>query len=349
MIVNRPKNLQEIQHYKTLANLPFSPDFSVLPKILNFDITVLDGLKPITSDIAKLCPSGIPLQPSQEVINYYRKQQIKFQMIFVIANCYDFRCVDGIIRGKPYSISLMPASKRGKLQEQDIDFFKNFSLEKILEEEWVYINFDPFQGKWDFFGSFSTFFNAQNKIDVYPDSIGFVIGVYFLANKYNKRDILLPDIVTADARTRRKYCNYRIKRYYSLFKNLKPRKLWGADSPIELFLIQALANEKFFPKIQTSIFKDGSIYANFYDMIRAYDVKEEHHLVTSADLYFEQEKLAIFCDSKQYHSSDQAQEKDEKIEAKLGSLGITSLRIQGTDIVHDLPKCVQRIKQMLPQ
>ena len=36
--------------------------------------------------------------------------------------------------------------------------------------------------------------------------------------------------------TREKFLKYRIKRYFKTFSNQKPRKIWGADSPIELFL-----------------------------------------------------------------------------------------------------------------
>ncbi|MBW4630522.1 MAG: endonuclease domain-containing protein [Iphinoe sp. HA4291-MV1] len=347
MIVNRPLILEEIPYYKKLPRLPFAPNFSALPEVLKVDVLTLDGIEPITLDIAKLYPSGIPLQPSQKAIDYYLKQEIKFQMVFVVANFYDLRCVDGILQGRPYSISLIPASKRGRPQEISPAFFKNFSIEKIFEQEPIYLNFNPFKGEWDLFGSFGTFFNSQSKLDIYTDSIGFIIGIYFLANKYSKRDILLTDIVSADNQTRRKYRDYRIKRYYTPFSKPELRKLWGADSPIELFLIHALANRGLFPKIQTSIFRDGSVYANFYDMVSAFNVKEEHHLITAADLYFEQEKLAVFCDSKQYHSSDEAKRKDKNISDKLTTLGITSLRISGSDIVHDLLKCVAQIEEQL--
>lgn len=347
MIVNRPSFLEEVPYYRQLPKLPFAPDFSVLPEVLNFDIVALDGLEPITIQVAQMHPSGMPLQPSQELLNYYEKQDIRFQMMFVVANFYDLRCVDGIIYGKPYSISLMPASKRGKVQELSPAFFKNFSIEKALEMEPVYLGFNPFKGQYGLFGDFSSLFNSQDQMKIYTDSIGFIVGLYFLANKHNKRDIALTDIASADNRTRRKYRDYRIKRYYTPFSKPEPRRIWGADSPIELFLIHALAYSGLLPEIQTSIFKDGSVYANFYEMVSSFNVKEEHHLITAADLYFAHEKLAIFCDSRQYHSSDEARRKDENISAKLAEIGITALRIQGVDIVHDLPGCVEQIKSQL--
>ena len=350
MIVNRPSLLEEIPYYTRLPKLPFAPDFSGLPEVLNFDIVVLDGLEPITVQVAQMHPDGIPLQPSQELLDYYVRQDIKFQMVFVVANFYDLRCVDSVIYGRPYSVSLMPASRRGNVQEMSAAFFKNFSIEKALEMKPVYLDFNPFKGSYSLFGGFSSFFNSQDGLETYTDSIGFIIGLiglYFLANKHNKRDIALTDITSVDHRTRRKYRDYRIKRYYTPFSKPEPRKIWGADSSIELFLIHALAHNGLFPKIQTSIFKDGSVYANFYDMVSSFNVKEEHHLITSADLYFEHEKLAIFCDSRQYHSSSEARSKDENISARLAELGIAALRIQGVDIVNDLSGCVEQIKKQL--
>lgn len=347
MIVNRPLVLEKIPYYKQLPRLPFAANLSVLPEILNMDILALDGLEPITLDIGRFYPDGIPLQPSQEVINYYLKQDIKFQMIFIVANFYDLRCVNNIIQGRPYSISLIPSSKRGKLQEMSAAFFQDFSVAKVLEQKPVYLNFDSFKGTWDLFGNLESMFNSHSKLEIYTDSIGFIIGVYFLANKYNKRDVCLTDIASADIHTRREYRNYRIKRYYTPFSKLEVRKLWGADSPIELFLIQALANKGIFPKIQTSIFRDGSVYANFYDMVSSFNVKKEHHLITASDLYFEREKLAVFCDSEQYHSTDEAKRKDAKISERLATLGINSLRIRGADIAQDLPKCISQIEDCL--
>jgi len=347
MIVNRPLILEAIPYYKQLPKLPFAPDFSVLPEILNFDIVALDGLEPITVQVTQLCPSGIPLQPSQKVLDYYAQQNIQFQIVFIVANFYDLRCLDNIVYGRPYSISLMPASKKGKVQEVSTAFFKNFSIEKALEMEPVYLDFNPFKGQYGLFGSFNSFFTSRDELETYTDSIGFVIGLYFLANKHNKREIALTDIISADHRTRRKYRDYRIKRYHTPFSKPEPRRIWGADSPIELFLIHALAHNELFPKIQTSIFKDGSVYASFYDMVSSFNIKEDHHLITAADLYFDREKLAVFCDSRQYHSSSEAKIKDDKISAKLADLGITALRIQGVDIVRDLPGCVEQIKKQL--
>jgi len=125
----------------------------------------------------------------------------------------------------------------------------------------VYLGFNPFKGQYGLFGDFSSLFNSQDQMKIYTDSIGFIVGLYFLANKHNKRDIALTDIASADNRTRRKYRDYRIKRYYTPFSKPEPRRIWGADSPIELFLIHALAYSGLLPEIQTSIFKDGSVYA----------------------------------------------------------------------------------------
>jgi hypothetical protein len=154
-------------------------------------------------------------------------------------------------------------------------------------------------------------------------------------------------MISADQAIQRAYHKYRVQRYYTPFTKVRPRKLWGADSPIELFLVQALAHEELFPVIQTLVFKDGAVYPNFYEMVAALDLKKGDHLITEVDLYFEEARLAVFCDSSLYHSSEEAKTKDEAISSKLLALGIRSLRLTGAEIVNDLPSCVTQVKDAL--
>ena len=89
---------------------------------------------------------------------------------------------------------------------------------------------------------------------------------------------------------------------------------------------------------------------SFQTLAQEYDKLQEKYKSLAADYYdlhFEHEKLAIFCDSRQYHSSSEARSKDENISARLAELGIAALRIQGVDIVNDLSGCVEQIKKQL--
>lgn len=349
MIVNRPVELEKIPYYNFLPNKPIAFDHSSLPEILRFDLFELSGLLPITLDISNLCPEGIITEhPSEAVIDYYKKHNINFQMIFVVANIYDIRDADEIITAKPYSICLVPASYRGQPDEMDIAKATLLELDRLTDQSFMYLEFDSFKKNCSLFGNAGTFLGPSGDgLNIYTDSVGFVIGVYLLASRFEKTEILLSNIISAKRYLQKKYSQYRIKRYFTQFKNLKPRKLWGTDSPIELFLIQALAQEGLFPDIQTLIFKDGTIFPNFYEMVNSLKLKNQGHLITEPDLYFKQQRLAIFCDSKEYHSSPEARAKDRKIDSKLEALGITSLRLPGNEIVNNLMGCVEQIKDQL--
>jgi len=211
-------------------------------------------------------------------------------------------------------------------QPDEIDIVKAtfLELDRLTDQSFMYLEFDSFKENCSLFGNARTFLgSSKDGLDIHTDSVGFVIGVYLLANQFEKTEILLSNIISAKRRLQKEYNKYRINRYFSLFKNLKPRKLWGPDSPIELFLIQALAQEGLFPDIQTLIFKDGTIFPNFYEMVNSLNLKNRGRLITEPDLYFTEQRLAIFCDSNEFHSSPEAKAKDRKIDSKLETLDIT--------------------------
>ena len=66
------------------------------------------------------------------------------------------------------------------------------------------------------------------------------------------------------------------------------------------------------------------------------------NMVTEADFYFPDKKLAVFCDSKKHHTSEEAIKKDKAIDVKLEALGITSLRISGVDIAKSPFDCASK-------
>lgn len=82
---------------------------------------------------------------------------------------------------------------------------------------------------------------------------------------------------------------------------------------------------------------------NYYQMVESNIFIKGDELVTAADFYFPEKKLAIFCDSIKYHTRTSNRNKDKLIDDKLNDLGIKSLRISGKDIVNNLKSCVDRI------
>ena len=65
------------------------------------------------------------------------------------------------------------------------------------------------------------------------------------------------------------------------------------------------------------------------------------------DLAFENQKLAIECDGKPYHSSPNAKARDKRKDAYLRSQGWKILRFSGTRILLDIKGILQRIENEL--
>jgi len=308
---------------------------------------MLGGLMPVTRQIAELSPEGIDVQPTEEVINYYCANGSRFLMVSVVANCCVFRKEDSLIRGYPYSVSLFPASKRDELDYVDVRFAASFDLESMPTRDCIYLNYDPFCGDWGLFGPYGLLAGKDGVNLCFTDMIGFVMGTYFLADCFNREDILLPNMADAPHTIQKKYRNIRIKRYFSPFNDLRPRRIWGVDSPIELFLMQGLVARGLFPIPQYLIYEDGRAYPSLHDILLDDSFDADQSLITEADFCFPKNRLAIFCDSGKYHRGRKAQQKDKKITEALEKLGYSVLRIPGSSIAVDVNAAVDLVAEKL--
>jgi hypothetical protein len=349
MIENRPAELNSLPYYQFLPSLPTSTELVQLPEALRLDLMQMCGILPITRQVSEACPNGLHDEPRSEEIAYYMKQKIEFQLIFVVANLFNYRLQDGTLCAYPYSISLIPASKRNKPQIVSAQSALRINLSNV--DECIYLRFNPFNGTYGLFGSLNIFIDTKvGGIKTYTDSIGFVVEKFYLAMQFNKRDVLDQGIPKIENKQVRKwFWNYRIKQYYTPFNKVLPRKIWGLDSPIELFLAQAMAKFGLLPTIQTLVFRDGTIYPNFYEMTTFPGRIREERLLTSADFYFSDKKLAVFCDSEQHHSSAEKVAKDKQISESLKILGITPLRLRGRDIQNSPFSCAEIVARTYEQ
>ena len=122
----------------------------------------------------------------------------------------------------------------------------------------------------------------------------------------------------------------------------------GCDSPIELFLLQAMCQIGLHPKIQMLIFPDGSAFPSLQSMWeRGIRTGRLSKIITEADFFFEDEKVAIFCDSVAHHTSAEDRAKDSAIDTKLGRIGIRSFRVSGKDIAISPVSCAAKIKEFI--
>jgi very-short-patch-repair endonuclease len=102
------------------------------------------------------------------------------------------------------------------------------------------------------------------------------------------------------------------------------------------------------PKIQMNIFSDGTTFPSLQSMWESGKrTKALSNMITEADFYFDEQRVAIFCDSIAHHSSDEAISKDKAIDEKLKKIGIRSIRISGPEIVASPLKCAKRIREFI--
>ncbi len=341
LINNRPQQLFQIPHYKKLPKEGFYFEYQPIPGYLNMDLFSLIGIAPKTADLLEATGQhGFFPNPSKAEIEFYAKKGTKFQMVSVVANVHTIKKdPDGNFAAYPYCVSFVPGPKRGIPEIVTIEKIARLDLDKIDWRKYVYTDLSPFKPVMEgFFADFSIFANSES----FTDTIGFVLETFFLPMDIDYTNVAMPGPNNVSVEIGEKYNKYRRKRYYKPFTDITPRKIWGCDSPIELFLIQGLAARNLFPIIQTSIFKNGQVYDNFYHMMQESDFIKGDELITEVDLYFPDKKLAIFCDSI-FHRGGKNQLKDQQINEQLQALGIRILRLEGKMIINELTKALDLV------
>lgn len=348
MIQNRPeflkKNLKYYNHFPKQKD--FDIDFLHIPALLNLDFHSLNGLLPLTKSRYEFItkydkPPVIFVNPTDEEYEYYESIGVKeFQAIGIVFNFYAIEdCPDGSLKGLPYNISLLPMTENGKIDTWGIDLLKQMNVEELSQDNnLVFTEFNPFQSWKKGIGlTYELFSNIG--YDGYTDTVGFNWGMYFLSPIYDKKEIIFPENTNFSPIINAKYRKFKANLYFKNFTNSQPRRIFGCDSPIELFLLQGMYLASLKPVIQTNIFKTGDIIANYFQMQNSPIWIGQDQLITQADFYFPEKQLAIFCDGSDFHDI----EKDKKINKSLEKLGVKYLRFSGKQISEELEKVVEII------
>lgn len=344
-IDNRPQELFELPYYKELPEKPVKIEMEgAIGDFLAYDIFDLDGVQPLELRHMDANNGLVNVDPSDISIELYKKEGVQFQLVFVVVNGYGFKEVNGVLVGKPYNISLQSASKRGELSLVSPEWIEKIDLAKLDQTPRLYKGFNPFLGAYGL-----PILGAVDYSNIESDMLGFVHNMYALAIPFKHREVLSPGIphLQENAKVRRDYEKYRKNRYFKPFKKIKPRRIWGCDSPIELFLLQALDSIGLNPEMQTIICEDGFTVPTFHKLWENQKSRRRLKTITEADFYFADKKLAVFCDSIAHHSSPEAIKKDAAIDAKLNKIGIHSLRICGRDITKSPLECANRVNEKL--
>jgi very-short-patch-repair endonuclease len=344
MILNRPPLLSKIPHYSALPTADIAVDFSALPPLLKLDLDTLSGVQPITRATAEAAGGTLRDNVSHGEATLHRRRAARFQLVLLVLNVFALKeQPDGTLVGRPYAISLLPASKRGAAQEVGLEWVEKFSLEPSPFTGKGYLGFDPFSGERGLFGDIALLRSFGGTSKVHPDEFGFVTGGYLLTSLIEGDDPLLPDAGMLSKEANARYVKHRARKYFKRFTSDRPRRVWGLESPIELFLAQGLAGLGLYPEFQTLFLSDGAVFPSYYHMLDDPQMRRQLDAITAADLYFPDQKLAVFCDSTRFHRGRQHQSKDDAITRKLTGFGINVLRIPGSTIVGDLSSAVARV------
>lgn len=340
MFDNRPAYLTADPAYSRLPELPLALDLDPVPDLIKLSLLHLGGVQPITGAMVAAAGGVLEDAPSEGEIELFRAAGTRFQTVMVVVNVAAFRIVDGVSVGTPYAVSLVPADKRGIVSEVGIDFVEKVNLEAHLQQrEPVFLDLNPFTGAWGMWGDISLLDPPRAG---WPDGIGLVTDMFYLQRDFDPDDVLMPDLGLPRGRAARRYRRHRSRKLYAPFDILEARRIWGADSPIELFLLQGLLREGLSPELQILLYEDGSVFPSFYDLMVA-EMVDEPGLITEADMYFPDRRVAVFCDSRQHHRGRRARERDRAIDERLRAVGVTPVRVSGPAIVNDLEAAVRMV------
>jgi hypothetical protein len=345
MIRNRPETLLADPDYGVLLPPPYQLDWSSTPELTKFSLLALGGIQPLTGDMAAAADGLLSDKPTPGEIELFRQRRTKFQLVSVVANCIVIGVADNVPVLKPYSITVLPSSKRGEVTHSDIEFVAAVSGSAALEMDSAYIGYDPFVGEWAFRGEVGLVVGDKPRPG-FMDEVGLVTDYYFLATDYDENDVAMVPLDMDNEELRRRYFKHRTKLLFTPFERLQPRRVWGVESPIELFLLQELSRRGRYPQPQVMIMEDGSTFGSFYELWRDLEAHHTNGLISEVDLFFPEQKVAVFCDGA-HHRRRKQREKDLAIVAALEAVGIRSVRIPGRDIMRSLVQSADRVIELL--
>lgn len=305
-----------------------STNFGTVPDTIGVCLEYLGGVQPVTAPMAELTNGELRDEPSPQEIEYFKAKGTQFQLIQVVLNLVYWKKDNDTVFGLPYSISLIPSSKRGSVTHSTIELVAKAGVSGMSKQS-AYKGFNPFTGEWSLWSRVENFVGSG---DVYFDEIGVVYDYFFLATNYDDEDVL--DIGDPNWPWFERFNKKRNKQFFKPFEEVKPRRVWGVESPIELFLLEELVSRKLVPQVQMMIMPDGTLFPSFYDALEAMPEGVEPSL-TEADFFFLDQKVAVFCDGA-HHRRSRQRKRDAKIDASMIDLGITPIRISGSDIMENL-------------
>lgn len=344
MIKDRPDTLLADPCYREGLGPPYALDWRAVPELVRASMLDLGGIQPVTRAMAEAAGGALLDTPSEGEIALFRERGTQFQMISVIASTLAIARESDFSTVTPFALSLLPASKRGAVSIVGIDYIAAIEGgEKWREAGPGYAGYDPFSGEWGLYGPLGLVAGNGKQ---FLDQVGIVVETYFLATDFEPDEVVMVDIGMPTEKLTHKYRRKRMELLFRPFQRVEARRIWGAETPIELFLMQELARHGIFGVPQMLIMEDGGLFPSWYHLWQDLEFRHAPGLISEVDLYFADERVAVFCDGA-HHQRAKQRVKDAAIEEKLAKLGITAVRVSGAMINRDLEAAGAIVRQAL--
>ena len=333
MIRNRPEVHAAIENYRGLPKPPYRVDIEKIPDLVRSMLFPIRHVEPLTTDALPYTGEFLGDFPEKEEFAYYKKLGAKFQLVFVVINSI-YVCDEGEARLMyPYSISLIPASKRHVVEESSADFVEMMVDNEMLRRETAYLHLDPFVGEWGFWSDLGLIADMGQE-NAFTDELGLVFDYFYLRTEVPLDEVVQPSIEIEGDRQRR-YLKHRSRLLYTPFRFLQSRRVWGVENGLELFVLHELVRRGApFPTIQARIYADAT-FPTLYHAWVDWDDEKDAKFISEVDFLFEEQRVAVFCDGAR-HRKKKIIERDVRIDQNLKSAGYRVIRLSSRDILRDV-------------
>ena len=331
-----------IDHYSGLPDPPYQIKLEVIPDLVKLSLFPIRHVEPLTSTIIHFAGDVVENTPNNLEWNIYEKCGAHFQLIFVVINSFYAGRESATSQLHPYSISLIPASKRGKVEICKLPFVKSMVGSAMFREGAAYMGLDPFVGDWQCFsdvGLLASLGASQG----FTDEMGLVYDYFFLNIDVKRDDIVQPGLDMPPERLRR-YLKHRSKLLYTPLVELKARQVWGVENALEMFVMQEFIRRSMPNAVPRALlFNDGSWHPAMYHAWYEYQ-GENTDLISEVDFFFPEERIAIFCDGGT-HRRRIVKNRDTRIDAALAGINVLPLRLRSDQILQSVRSAVDQVQE----
>lgn len=316
-----------------------------IPELIKLSLFPLRHVEPMTMEALEFTGEYLEDNPTDEELAHYTSIGAEFQLAFVVINSIFVGLEDGVSHLRPFSLSLIPASKRGNVEVSNAKFVGFMRGTTMFEEGAGYLGLEPFSGEWSLFSQLGLI-AEMGAGHAMTDELGLVYDYFFLRVGLDPTTIVQPAVGIPESRLKQ-YLRHRSKLLYTPFEGVSARQIWGVENALELFVYQEFQRQGMpFPVPQALLFEDGTWQPALYHAWEAFGDARDSGLISEADFLFPDQRIAVFCDGAT-HNRARIKERDRRIDAALSDLGIRSIRLSSKRILGNIEEAVGAVRQVL--